>query len=113
MPRIAGLHKSRHFISEKRLTDALNRLGCVDTDMRKPGMSFWRTPEPHGIPFPVMDPDMPLASGKRAYSVDYARDLIAHVLTLIDGSPHDGASDPQSCDCHKSLIMNRVKKQRH
>jgi hypothetical protein len=113
MPRIAGLHKSRHFISEKRLKDALNRLGCVDTDMRKPSMSFWRTPEPHGQPFPVMDPEIPLTGGKRAYRADYASDLIAHVLTLIDGGPDDGEKEGHSCGCDGPLVMNRVKKSRH
>ena len=67
-------------VTRTRLLDALRKLGCESLELRKSKCDFWKAPS--GISFTVMDGELVSSNGEILYDLDYARDLITHVLGL-------------------------------
>jgi hypothetical protein len=72
-------------VTRTRLLDALRKLGCESLEFRRSKCDFWKTPS--GISFPVMDGEFVSSDGEILYDLDYARDLITHVLGLSSSAP--------------------------
>jgi hypothetical protein len=71
--------KSIH-VSRSTLFSALRRLGCESLETRKNGCDFWQTMD--GTIISIMDGERTMSNGEILYDVDYARDLVSHVMLL-------------------------------
>ena len=91
-------------VTRTRFFDALRKLGCESLEVRRSKCDFWKAPS--GIPFTVMDGELVSSNGEILYDLDYAKDLITHVLGL---SSDDASTDAVSPLKAPSFKLNRRK----
>jgi hypothetical protein len=94
-------------VTRTRLLDALRKLGCESLEFRRSKCDFWKAHS--GISFTIADGERVSSDGEILYDLDYARDLITHVLGLSTDVPVDVSTEAVSTLKSPSFKLNRRK----